>query len=494
MRTFFQRHRVSIVLFGLIFAVHGYFFNGAGWNQNARYDVVFSFVEPGFPESFSFRIDRFIQHENWNTGDFAEHEGHYYSNKAPGASFIAIPFYFAIYHGERAIGIDPFEVETAQFNAYFLNLWTSVFWTALSVVVLYSFMKWFWRESETSEQDAIISALVFGLATLMLPFSTQFWGHATASACIVIGLTQVFRGHSDGNVAITGFFLGLATSIEYLAGLLLPLIGLYLLIKRVGPRSILIYAAGASICLILLGFYHQACFGSFTTTAASLTNPSILSSEDTTLLGQSRYPTFGAFYGLLFSPNRGIFVFMPILIMSLLNAWSLHAKGLYSFLMVNLLGIAGMVLTLSCYVYWHAGHSTGSRYLIISLPFFALLLPQFSRLPFDMKLLYGALATVSFTNMLTIAAVTPSTGFEGKNVFRGHLYPQLVAGEFPVRMSPIHVIDMPTKADEALSTFNLGEVIFGLTGLPSLAPLLLLLLIGLSLLYRLAYRENRVAA
>jgi len=53
-----------------------------GWNQNSRLDLLHAlFVQK------TFKIDQY--HEN--TGDKSVHDGHYYSDKAPGIVFIALP-------------------------------------------------------------------------------------------------------------------------------------------------------------------------------------------------------------------------------------------------------------------------------------------------------------------------------------------------------------------------------------------------------------------
>ena len=67
-------------------------------------------------------------------------------------------------------------------------------------------------------------------------------------------------------------------------------------------------------------------------------------------------------------------------------------------------------------------------------------------------------------------------------------------GEFPVRMMTIHMIEKPTKAEKALSTWNLGELWFGLSGLPSLIPLLVVIVVGFYILYRLSDRKDLSAA
>lgn len=88
---FFRRPANAIFLAVLLCC--GWFYAQGGWNQNARYDMIYSFVEPGTPDFLSFRIDHFLvdAQKTVNTGDWAFHDGHYYSNKAPGASLLGIP-------------------------------------------------------------------------------------------------------------------------------------------------------------------------------------------------------------------------------------------------------------------------------------------------------------------------------------------------------------------------------------------------------------------
>jgi len=82
------------MLFLLFFVTYAYFFQGGGWNQNARICLTRSIIDHG-----TFAIDHFKEDARgmeWvNTGDWAYYDGHYYSNKSPGLSFFAVPFFAA---------------------------------------------------------------------------------------------------------------------------------------------------------------------------------------------------------------------------------------------------------------------------------------------------------------------------------------------------------------------------------------------------------------
>src|ERR1041384_1176877 len=76
--------RLSWAIFSLLFVSYAYFYQAGGWNENTRFDWVRAIVD-----DHTLAIDRY--HEN--TGDKARFGGHYYSDKAPGLSFVAVPVY-----------------------------------------------------------------------------------------------------------------------------------------------------------------------------------------------------------------------------------------------------------------------------------------------------------------------------------------------------------------------------------------------------------------
>src|SRR5579864_2574763 len=65
-----------------LFVSYAYFYQGTGWNQNSHFDMARALAE-----QHSVRIDSY----EWNTGDKAFYQGHYYSDKAPGMALSALP-------------------------------------------------------------------------------------------------------------------------------------------------------------------------------------------------------------------------------------------------------------------------------------------------------------------------------------------------------------------------------------------------------------------
>ena len=72
-------------LFLILLVSCAYFFpRWAMWGANTKLDLMMAIVDQG-----TLSIDGYYQ----NTGDYALYEGVHYSDKAPGTSFLGVPFY-----------------------------------------------------------------------------------------------------------------------------------------------------------------------------------------------------------------------------------------------------------------------------------------------------------------------------------------------------------------------------------------------------------------
>jgi hypothetical protein len=82
----------------------------------------------------------------------------------------------------------------------------------------------------------------------------------------------------------------------------------------------------------------------------------------------SREPWVGML-GLLVSPNRGLLVFSPIVIVAAAGVWTLHGAS-DSARTLRWLGAAALALfaTYGSFSVWWAGYSYGPRYLLDALP------------------------------------------------------------------------------------------------------------------------------
>lgn len=500
MRTVTNAGRPALILALFIVLAHGYFYNGAGWNQGARLGSIFAFVEPG-PDQWSFRIDRFLKNpaRGITTGDWARAGDIHYSNKAPGTTFLGIPFYFVVFHIERAAGADPTSPPLTLINSYLVSLACGAVWVAVAAAALVRFLV---ASRGWGAGDALATASILGFATLVFPFDSSLWGHTTAAAFALLGAVFLLRAGrapeplasaaaapaartapsapSARDMALAGFFSGMALLTEYLSGLSLAAASAYVLSSREHRSRAARFFLGAAIPTGALLAYQKLLFGGFFTTATSLQNPGFLGALRGEAMFGAPSPEIAA--ALLVSLHRGLFVYMPVLVFAIPGAMQLARgrdaldRGLLALCAANALGA---ILAVSCFkAGWHGGDSAGPRYLIGSIPFWCLLLPRPSSLARPARAAFAAAALVSLANMLVIDATTTMIPSDIANPLFGALYPAVLRNDLAARPQ----------------VFNLGALLFGLKGTIALAPLLALLAAWAWLLTRSARSARDVGS
>lgn len=483
--------RVDVLLFAFVLVLTGYFYNGWGWNQTARYDAIWAFVEPG-PDQGTVRIDGFLTDaENGiNTGDWArnvEHSPHYYANKAPGTTLLGVPFYWALYGAESATGVDPLEPATVLVNAYLIHLWVTVLPLALSALF---FRRVLGHVGVGLRRAVALTVLVY-TGTLLLPFSTAMWGHTTAAAFVVMAL-GCFLGQRRGAWFAAGVLAGFAVLTDYGAGpFAVSLVGLAALRPGMRERVPWVVAGGAGPLVVFLA-YHWVLFGSPFTLASSY-SPSEMITERY-VLGLFGIPRLAPFWSLTFSTARGLFVFMPILLVAAAGVAYIRRHPRADLGWLALFNVVAALLMNMSFNAWQGGVSAGPRYLITALPLFGLLLafvPEGRRF----RVAIVGLGAVSVANMFVIAAVSPMApdAFRGSPLFfswakvfgvlqtdLGLQAPPPSGG--PLSRGSLHIyptiplrdwgIPVTSALYERWASFNLGERLLGLRGTWSLLPVI----------------------
>src|SRR5437764_13531744 len=125
----FSSHRQIAVLLGVVsFFSFTYFYEGGGWNQNSRFDLLRAIVE-----RHTLQIDAYAD----NTQDKAHFRGHYYSDKAPGLVFLAVPFSVVARAGMNAVGVDADSPRGEFVLSYLVTAWAVALPMSLGVVCLF---------------------------------------------------------------------------------------------------------------------------------------------------------------------------------------------------------------------------------------------------------------------------------------------------------------------------------------------------------------------
>jgi len=458
-------------IFALCFFSYLYFYQGGGWNENSRVDLVRALAD-----DHSLSIDRYEA----NTGDKAIFRDHYYSDKAPGLSFLATPIYFVV----RALRpLFSSEHDFVVVASALLTWLTVSIAGALTAVLVYRVA----RRLPTTPAGALVAALAYGLGSPAFPLSTMFFSHQL-SALILAAIFFLATDETDGGTRRTVIVALLAASsvlVEYPTFPAAAGLALY----QIGPRfsrRTWIALGVAALPGLLLVLYLAAAFGSpFRVGYDLLSNPGAQAEMHSHGLFGITYPKLQVIASLLIGRTRGLLPYSPVLFL-----------GVFGFIEVGLGGglpgamngsartkiiarlalavVAYFVLFVGSYEWWQGGASFGSRHLAAMLPFLCVPIALVaSRRP----TLGVVLLALSAAGMLVVTSVHPKPSEWIENPFWSFLMPAFVKGHLaltkacPMFGNPGNSGHHSLVRTAPYDAFNLGMVIGG-RGLKSLVPLL----------------------
>jgi hypothetical protein len=217
-------------------------------------------------------------------------------------------------------------------------------------------------------KTALAIAIIFAFGTLSWAISSQaLWQHGISELLLAIGIFCIIANELNQS---TKYFviLGVASSLFLFnrppdALLLIPFL-YYVWLNR---GQIKPFVAGALVGLPF--FLYNVCFFSVVTSNGGVTN---------TLSGfMSPVSVFIHFAGYLFSVNRGLFIYSPVLIFAVLGYYLLYKsdmvrKNMKSTLLLFFPCIVGTILIYCAYTPWFGGWCFGPRYLTGFLPILAI--------------------------------------------------------------------------------------------------------------------------
>jgi len=461
----------ALLIFGVIFFSFAYFYEGGGWNQNSRFDLVRAIVEQG-----TLRIDGY--HEN--TSDKAFANGHYYSDKAPGLALLAVPVAVATRPLLRGVGVNPASPRGLVDLAYDIT----VFAVALPMAAACACLFWTSLQLGSSVGASTFTALALGLATPMWAYSTLFWGHALAGACLVFAFACALKlrdGVSSTGDVVWGLVLGLtagwATVTEYpsapaaamVAGLALAMVW-----KDGAPRRwrvVLGIGAGALPCVIALMAYQHAAFGSVLHPSYAYYPQGAFAWMTHGYLGLT-YPRIDVALKLLFGCRRGLLFSGPVVLAAPSGLRFLWKQPATHAAAVTAAAIATYYFLFhAAFSSWPGGWSYGPRYMSPGLPLLCLgFAPLWDRARPVWRIVVGTLAAagVGLTLMAVSVAAQPPDEFHCP--LRQFYWPSFWAGRFSLNMGTV-LIPTEQGTNQVHGAFNLGELV-GLHGLAGLLPLL----------------------
>lgn len=461
----------AVLIAVVAFVSYAYFYEGGGWNQNSRFDLVRAILD-----EHTLCIDSY--HEN--TGDKALYQGHYYSDKAPGQALLAVPAAAAARPLLRAVGVDPHSPRGLVATSYLASLFAVALPTALGCACLFLIA----LQLGSGQAAAAFAALAMGLATPIWPYATLFWAHALAGACLLFGFgAAVMLGSSQSPLAAwwwglaVGLAAGWATVSEYPAAPASAILALLALVEvwrgdwtRRWPAAAGI-AVGACASIAVLTAYQYAAFGSAFHLSYSYYQAGAFPWMRSGYLGLT-FPRLDVAFKLLFGCRRGLFVVAPVgavAIFGLRLLWKQKATHAAAIAAASI--AAYYWLFNSAFIAWPGGWSYGPRYMGAGIPLLSVgLAPVWDRAGRAWRTVIAVLAACGGLFSLMAVSVTALPPDRYRCELFQLLWPSFWAGKLSYAQT-----SMLTVAESATGhypAFNLGELI-GLHGLKSLLPLVL---------------------
>ena len=308
--------------------------------------------------------------------DVAPLSYHTYIGAAPGPSFVAIPFYIAIKPVISLVSKTRFSGLTDNLINICFIFFLSVLPGSLTAVFLYNILGSF----KLLEREKILTVFACSFGTILFYYSTRLSAHVLGAFLVIAAfyILQKFKNvEKKWMFLIAGICLGAAVLMEYsllIPALLMPLYSVANFRKRKIPDYIFLLWGEFIVALVYL-HYHLSCFPN-PIVPATLYNRTISHVPLT-------FPTARMILTLLFGTYRGIFLYMPILMVPIIGIFTFVRKPEKQYTTeVTLISLISMILFMSyvmfCTQYWDTGATPlggafGPRHLLSFIPLLLIL-------------------------------------------------------------------------------------------------------------------------
>ncbi|MDR1962763.1 MAG: hypothetical protein LBQ50_03185, partial [Planctomycetaceae bacterium] len=396
-------------------------------NTANRISLALSFWKKG-----SVQIDPYHQFSI----DLCFRDGHYYCDKSPGVSFLALPFVGAAYTVLQAAGrtdnLDKFdpvfssdEFPEPNVNFKFLLIAGTLVVSligAIAVVVMYQLMLLF----GSTQRVAILFALLLGFGTPLGVWATTMFGHAPAASFLLFGVTLGFYLTEFGCKnyfvktllwIVTGIILAYSVWIEYTAAVPACFLGLSFIAMMTAKGyslrqisfEVTMMCCGAVPIACCFFVYNTIAFGSPFQLGYRF---SVGFPEMEDGLYGIKLPDLHVLFLTLFSFQHGILWFSPVLFLSPFYAVLNIKQGRYRILNLVCLFILIYYFSInSAYAYW-AQTYLSCRHVTAAMPF--LIIPiglAWSHLGKNLRTITGILMVISFVACFSAMNVPASSEF-----------------------------------------------------------------------------------
>ena len=293
---------------------------------------------------------------------------HFYPDKAPGLSFLAVPGYIAA----RLFGHPSMRACTWLFRVLIVTV---------PALIFLPFFLGMARRFAPDEPACRTALVAYALASPAMVYSLLFISHQLAAACVggsflaAVALARRETTRPFLIALLAGLLAGVSVLVEYQSVLAVVVIVIYFVV-RVPNRVRAVGAAllGALPPAALLCTYHTLAFGSPFRTGYTFVLQATMHKGFMGLVG----PSAGSFWITLFLPSNGLFALAPWVPFALVGAiavardreaWARCGAETVVCVAVPVVYVAFLGSTDTYQA--HAGWSVGPRYMTAALPFVA---------------------------------------------------------------------------------------------------------------------------
>ena len=358
-------HSRRWVVFCLLIACHVYFFQiyplFVSPNELSRLLLTSAIVD-----DHSISVDHAMKRFG-NPQAKAFFNGHYYSDKAIGASLLGIPAFFLLRIVERLTGL--------QVSAPMAIYWVRVFTITIPSILFLSVLSKFWRKLKPDSKYIPHFLFLYQFGTIVFTYSSLFVSHYLLGMFLfgsVLFLNEC-RSQLDRPIKcilLSGGFAGASLLMEFPAAVPVAVICLFAVFTIRNIREFSYFALAIVPFIVLILGYNYLIFGTpWDVTYKHMTHSEHVLHHAEGLVGIG-LPKLEALHGLLFSRHHGLFFISPFLLLAVGGFYRILANEPWT-LLARLFAciILATILIYSAFYNWVAGWNFGPRYLTSILPF-----------------------------------------------------------------------------------------------------------------------------
>lgn len=367
-------------------------------------------------------IDRLAVH----TIDKAFFDGHYYADKQPGVSLLAVPVVVATRMALEASGAvsDPADPGALEIYIRTAAIVVVAVPAALAVLLLYLMALLL----GAGQGAATFAACALAVGSPFFSWSTTFFAHSLSGAILLGAMAlSVLNRPATWIAPVAGVLLGFLLVVDITAAPAGALVGLFILARaeRRG-RAFAGLAVGGIVGLAPLLIYNQIAFSS----------PFRLGYSQVQGFEGMQQGFFGVTFPqpmvlgeLLFGHFRGLLPLAPVLLLVPIGLVAMFRQAPTRPVAVVIIGVVLCFLLINAsYFYWDGGASTGPRHMVAALPLACLALAFAWPPGWPAKVVALLLLLISLCISMVVASVDSMAPPWFEQPFFGYLLPGFFQG------------------------------------------------------------------